>query len=653
MTHRRCKYFSIGLIALSLIFLATGSTAGEADKGRDLMILFTHDLHSYFLPHRILTNEGNPLQQGGYARLARLIDEQRKLHGQKTLLVDAGDFSMGTLFHTSFIKEASELRLMGQMGYDVGTLGNHDFDFRNDGLARMLQRAKAENKPLPALVASNVVFSQNDPGDATLKQAFEDYPVKEVLVLERNGIRIGLFGLMGRDAADDTPFAKPLTFADPIQVSKRMVDILKNREKVDIIICLSHSGTNSIKKRSEDEILARQVPEIDVIISGHTHTILPKPIRIGRTIIVSSGSYSEYLGLLEIKVTKRERCQLASYQLKNITADIPEDKNIAADIEGFKKIVNRDYLAPYHLKFDQVIAESTFNMESLCSAYAHPREMGLGNLITDAYRQAVKKTEGPDYAHIHLALDPLGLIRGSFQKGKITVADAFQVLSLGLGPDGIAGYPLLTFYVYGKEIKDVLEVETTLAPLKKEDAHLQVSGVKFFFNPYRMLFDRVTSVQVREKNGDYKPLDPGRIYRVCSNLYAARMIEYITKVTHGIIRVEPKDKNGRPLPKLEQAMVYTDRKEPRAEELKEWIALAEYLRSFKEVNGNGLARIPEKYRGPEGRYQAIPSLNPLNLIAGGNFLTYGALLIALLLIGLFWILVRMIIQKIKSALKPL
>ena len=155
------------IISLALLSLAAGSTAGEADKGRDLMILFTHDLHSYFLPHRILTSEGNPLQQGGYARLAHLIDEQRKLHGQKTLLVDAGDFSMGTLFHTAFMQEAFELRLMGKMGYDVGTLGNHDFDFRNDGLARMLPGGQVENQVLAGLGRLQCGFQSKRSGRCT------------------------------------------------------------------------------------------------------------------------------------------------------------------------------------------------------------------------------------------------------------------------------------------------------------------------------------------------------------------------------------------------------------------------------------------------------------------------------------------------------
>ncbi len=639
------------LLSLSCLLVPAQGSADSIDLKPNLMILFTHDLHSYFLPHRILTPAGGHIQQGGYARLTHLINEQRTLYKNKTLLVDAGDFSMGTLFHTSFIQEAFELRLMGQMGYDAVTLGNHDFDFHNDGLAGMLKTAKAKARTLPALVASNIVFSQNQAGEATLKQAFREYPVKEYLIIERNGLRIGLFGLMGKDAADDTPFAKPLIFGDPISVAKRLVDILKNKEKVDLVICLSHSGTSSVKKKSEDEALAREVPQIDVIISGHTHTILPEPIVVGKTIIVSSGCYGEYLGLVGLNYSKVNGIKLVSYQLEHVTTQIPEDKNVASHIETFKKIVEREYLSRYHLKFDQVIAESAFNMESLTSAYARPREMGLGNIITDAYRQAVQGLEGKDYDYIHLAIDPLGLIRGSFQKGKITVSDAFQVLSLGLGHDGLAGYPLMTFYIFGREIKDVLEVETTVAPLIKSDSHFQVSGVKFTFNPYRVWFDRVTSIQIQEPDGSYKPLDPNRLYRVCANLYTAKMIDYIGKASHGILRVAPKDKKGLPLPDLKQAIVYIDRNGSRKKELKEWIALVQTLRSFKDTNGNGLPDLPARYRGPEGRYLTVASLNPVGLIGGGNFMTYGVLLIGLLLLGFVCLMIRTVIRKIRSSKK--
>jgi 2',3'-cyclic-nucleotide 2'-phosphodiesterase (5'-nucleotidase family) len=538
---------------------------------------------------------------------------------------------------------------MGKMGYDVVTLGNHDFDFHPDGLASMLQSARSKSKRLPALVASNIVFSKNDPEDATLRQAFQNYPVNQYIIIKKNDIRIGLFGIVGKDAGHDAPFAKPLTFADQIRTSKRMVDILKNKEKVDIVICLSHSGTLPVKEYSEDEKLAREVPQIDVIISGHTHRILPQPIVTGKTIIVSSGCYGENLGILKILYSKGKAIRLVAYDLQNVAAGIPDNITIAKDIAGYKNIVNRNFLSAYRLTFDQVIAESDFNMESLASAHAHPREMGLGNMITDAYRYAVQKTEGKNYEYVHFVLEPLGLIRDSFRKGKITVADAFQVLSTGIGADGVANYPLLAFYISGKELKDILEIETSVAPLKKIDAHLQISGVKFKFNPQRILFDRVTQVFVQDEKGDYQPLDPQKLYRVCSNLYTAGMINYVSEVSHGLIDIKPKDKDGRALPDVKQAIIYTDKNSPKAAELKEWIALVQYMRSFKDTNKNGIPDIPEKYHKPEGRIQAEPSMNPVKLIAGGNVITYGALLIGIILSCGFVFFVVLVVRKIRSS----
>jgi len=648
MTMKLMKKIAALIFSLVLIIIFAGNSTAAGNKDRELEILFTHDLHSYFLPHHILTEEDNHLQQGGYAKLAYLIKEQRLLHQNKTLLIDAGDFSMGTLFHTSFVQEAFELRLMGKMGYDVVTLGNHDFDFHADGLSRMLQSARSKSKQLPALVASNIIFSKNDPGDAALKQTFQSYPVTQYTIIKKNGIRVGLFGIMGKDAGHDAPFAKPLTFADPVQTSKRIVDILKNKEKVDIVICLSHSGTLPVKEYSEDEKLAKAVPQIDVIISGHTHRILPQPIVAGKTIIVSSGRYGENLGVLKILYSKGKDIRLAAYDLQNVTIGIPDNITIVKDIAGYKNIVNREFLSAYRLTFDQVIAESNFNLESLASAYTNPREMGLGNMITDAYRYAIRKAEGENYEYIHFALIPLGLIRDSFQKGKITVADAFQVLSTGTGADGVAGYPLLAFYINGKELKDILEIETSLAPLKKVDAHLQVSGIRFKFNPRRILFDRVTQVFVQDEKGDYKSLDPQKLYRGCSNLYTAGMINYVSEVSHGLISIKPKDKNGRALPDVKQAIIYTDKNSPKAAELKEWIALVQYLRSFKDTNKNGIPDIPEKYQKPEGRIQAEPSMNPVKLIVGGNAITYGALLIGFILLCLWLFLMWQVIRKIRS-----
>ncbi|MFH1080620.1 MAG: bifunctional UDP-sugar hydrolase/5'-nucleotidase [Pseudomonadota bacterium] len=625
------------IIFCLLLVLALGGgrediRAQAAPSTEQLSIVFTHDLHSYFLPHDVFTGEGRPTQRGGYAKISRLIQAQRALKGNRMLLVDAGDFSMGTLFHTTFMTKAAELRLMGEMGYDATTFGNHDFDFHNDGLAATMRIAGSKGMRLPAIVASNVVFT-GDAAENALKEAFRQYPVREYIVLERNDLRIGLFGLMGKDAADDAPFARPVAFADPVTSGRRVVEILKNRENVDVIVCLSHSGTSAVKKHSEDEILAREVPQIDVIISGHTHTVLPRPIIIGKTIIVSAGCYGEFLGVMDLDYTKDRGMKIASYELKPITADLPDDPRLAADISKFKKNVDRDYLAPFGYAYDQVIAESDFHMEPLSSIYASPRETGLGNMITDAYRYAAEKAEGKNYEYIHLVIDPLGLIRDSFRRGSIAVSDVFGALSLGLGMDGVAGYPLVAVYITGDEMKDLLEVETSVAT-RKTDAHFQLSGVRMTYNPHRLPFDRVTAVQVREAEGSYRLLDPKRLYRICMNSYTAKMVEFVQRASHGLIRLTPKDRAGRPVSNVKDARIDADPLKPGIQELKEWAALAVYMKSFPDTDGNGVPNIPREYREPEGRIVSAPSWNPVRLIAGGNRITCGVFAVGIMILGL-------------------
>ncbi|MBE0555971.1 MAG: 5'-nucleotidase C-terminal domain-containing protein, partial [Proteobacteria bacterium] len=428
-------------------------------------------------------------------------------------------------------------------------------------------------------------------------------------------------GLLGKDAQTETPFAKPVTFADPVETAKKMAAILREKEKVDLIVCLSHTGTSPVKKRSEDELLARAVPDIDVIISGHTHTILPTPIVVGKTIIVSAGSYGAYLGRLTLDCAKGSGAAPAGYELIPVAADIPDDPALARRISGFKRDVDHGYLAAFGYRSDQIVAESGFDMETLEYACAKPGETGIGNLITDAYRFAVRTAEGPRYDHIHVALEPLGHIRGSLLKGPISVDDIFRVLSLGLGTDGMPGYPLVSYYITGKDLKDLLEVETTVAKLK-HDAHLQLSGAKFSYNPHRIPFDRVTAITVRNAAGFFEPVAPEKLYRICLNFYTAQMVDYVRTASHGLLSIRPLDREGRTIADPKQGIIDAGALTPGVREIKEWVALAAYLQSFPDSDGNRIPEIPSRYRQPEGRFAASPSWNPVDLIAGGNAITY-------------------------------
>jgi 5'-nucleotidase/UDP-sugar diphosphatase len=635
------------LIGLAVLFcfqpVFSGDAAVPADAGGKLTILFTHDLHSHFLPDRVPKPGGGRITQGGYARLARLIGQEREKAPGRSLLVDAGDIAMGTLFHTEFREEALELRLMGEMGYDAATLGNHDYEFLPAGLAAMLRTARSRGGRLPLLVASNVVFTPDDPRDVPLKAAFAEYPVTPYAVLEKNGIRIGLFGIMGRDAADDTPFAAPVTFADIVERSKAVVDLLRNKEKVDLVVCLSHAGTKPVKSHSEDEILAGKVPGIDVIISGHTHTVLPEPIRIDKTTIVSAGAYGAYLGVLNLEFTRETGARVASYRLEDVSPVVADDPRIAKDIEAFKRIIEQRYLNYSGTRHDQVIAETAFDMSSPAYRQTTLVETGLGDLVTDAFRFAVRQAEGKNYRNVHIAVTFDGMIRDTFLSGGIAVADIFKVLSLGLGMDDRAGHPLLTFYLTGKEIRSVLEVQTSIAPMK-HDAQMQVSGVRFTFNPHRVPFDRVVSVAVQDEDGAFRPLQPDKIYRVCVNNYSARMLNYVRRVSHGLIQFTPKDDKGRPVTDWKAVRVDADAGAAGIQELKEWVALTLYLKSLPDRNGNGVPDLPEGYRNPEGRIVAMPSWNPVELLRGAGWITWAALAAAAVALIVFAIVLWWIVR---------
>ncbi|MHB8910945.1 MAG: 5'-nucleotidase, partial [Syntrophales bacterium] len=233
-----------------------------------------------------------------------------------------------------------------------------------------------------------------------------------------------------------------------------------------------------------------------------------------------------------------------------------------------------------------------------------------------------------------------------FLKGPITVDDIFRVLSLGLGTDGMPGYPLISSHITGKDLKDLLEVETTVAKIKN-DAHLQLSGVRFSYNPHRVPFDRVTSIAVQNEAGVYEPMAPEKLYRICLNFYTAQMVEYVRTASHGLLSVQPRDRQGRPVTDMRQTIIDADPQTPGTQEIKEWAALAAYLKSFPDADGNGIPDIPARYRQPEGRFSAVPSWNPIRLVAGGNGITYGAIgigvflhVVMILLIGFAIRLVR-------------
>ena len=334
------KRFRAAAAALLILLCMTALLPGAAAAGevQETTVLFTHDLHSHFLPQR----DGTGRESGGYARLMTALQKERQAHPD-ALTLDGGDFSIGSLIQTLYTTQAAELRTMGAMGYDAAAVGNHEFDHGGTGFAQMLTAAVSSGDKLPALLMANYKPSTDNPDQLDIQRAMAAYGVQDYILLERGGVTYGIFGLMGEDSHDCAP-TSGFTLGDAAENAQRCVDALEE-QGAEFIICLSHSGTNGNVKKSEDEQLAKKVEGIDLIISGHTHTTLAEPILVEDTYIVSAGPYCQNLGSITLQWDDSGEKELVDYHLTPIDETIPENSEISLLVEDWKRQVGGTYLS--------------------------------------------------------------------------------------------------------------------------------------------------------------------------------------------------------------------------------------------------------------------------------------------------------------------
>jgi 5'-nucleotidase len=487
------------------------------------------------------------------------------------------------------------------------------------------------------MLFSSAVFDPASSKDDSLAEAFDAGLVQPWRVIEKGGLRFGLFGVIGRDAAEVAPFASPVSFRDPVKTAAQMVALLRDRERVDVVICLSHSGLSEDRDESEDLLLARQAPGIDVIVSGHSHTRIEAPLLEGGAIIVQAWENGRQLGVLDCQIDQG-KVRLVGWKPVALDDTVRGDAALQARIDTSRQVIDEKILAPRGFSYGQVLAETAFDLK------AAEAETGLGNLVADSIRWAVDTLDSDPAdpsSRVTLAVESGGMIRDEILRGssgRLTTADLFRVLPLGVGPDGAMGYPLVSLYLTGAEIRKALEIVASVHPLKGSDYFLQVSGVRFQYNPRRMLFDRVTRVEMINEKGSWRPLDTSSrnpaLYRVVANNYNATFLKLIGGFTFGILKIVPKDRAGAPISDLAAARVDADRARPGIQELKEWVAFLEYARSFPDADRDGVPEIPARYASAEGRIVRSPSLSPVALLSGAGPVTWAALGAAVLALAL-------------------
>ena len=633
---RGYRRLSALILAVCLTLAAALPALAARPASEQVTVLFTHDLHSHLLP----AVDESGTQYGGYARLKTAVDAQREAFPD-ALLLDGGDFSMGSLFQTAYATSALELRAMGAMGYDVTTFGNHEYDYRSAGLAQMLRAAADSGEPVPAIVEANYLPPEEgeegyDDDAQAVWDAFAAYGVADYVLLERGGVWFAVFGLTGKDSDACAPMSG-MVLHDARDTAQRVVEeataaCLEANGVEPVVICLSHSGTDG-QGKGEDYELARAVEGIDLIISGHTHTTLQAPIQVGDTYIVSAGEYGKNLGRITLD-WDGSGVTLADYQLIPIDASVEDDPRLAAWIEQAKQEVEENYLSGFGLGFDQVLTDNPYPFDSQNQLYASQEESTLGSLMADAYRWAAEQATGEA---VDVAVTASGVIRESLPQGEITVSDVFNAASLGIGADGVPGYSLVSVYLDGKDLKTVLEIDASVSPLMTA-ARLYCSGVEYTFNTSRMIFNKVTDSALRRADGTLEPIEDGRLYRVVTGLYCGQMLGEVEGTSYGLLSVTPRTADGTPIDmaRLEDYIVH----DSQGNEVKEWYAIASYL---EQMGGE----MDSRYAAPDGRKTVYASLNPVELLKSPNQFTIIALVVILVVLAVLVLVVRLVVRRVR------
>lgn len=642
--RKECTALALaGVLLLAAVPCAWPVCAQEAAPGTAVDIVFTHDTHSHLNTFTTMV-DGLETELGGFARMNTLIEAQRA-QNPDTLVIDGGDFSMGTLIQTVFETQAAELRMLGHLGCDVTTLGNHEFDYRSKGLANMLTSAQASGDAVPAMVVCNVDWDTMEAeglteGQQRLKDAFTAYGVSDYTVLEKGDVDIAVVGVFGKDALACAPTCE-LKFEDPIEAVKQTVADIKANEDVDMIVCVSHSGTWEDESKSEDELLAKAVPDLDLILSGHTHTELEKPIQHGSTYVVSCGEYGKNLGELTLTQQADGRWAMSAYELIPITSDIAVHAATQQTIDSFMDTVDTDYLARFGYTKDQVLAENDIVFSTQKDLENIHEEHNLGDIIADAYVYAVENAADYDGVPVDLAVVPSGTVRDTYARGDITVEQVFNSFSLGIGADGVPGYPLISVYLTGREIRTAAEIDASVSDFMTT-ARLYCSGLNFTYNPHRLLLNKVTDVCL-EDDGQRVALEDDKLYRIVADLYSGQMLSAVTDMSYGILSIVPKYADGTPITDFEDVIITEN-----GRELKAWDSIARYMASFADTDGDGIANVPAYYSTTHGRKLVDTSRSPLALLKNPNKFTAayaGLLAVAVLLIVLVVLLIRKLVKK--------
>ncbi len=485
MVQLRRQFVKIIFFLFICFILGAGWRFYEDNRLYTLNLIHTNDLHAHLIPYHI-DNRTCDYQmkecQGGFARIKTVIDTYRQKHPDMVLL-DAGDRFSGTVFYT-LRKGQDVIRLMNEWGYDALTLGNHDFDDGIGEIEKMMQQIKSP------VICANAVF----PETTSLARQ-----IKSSVIIERGGRKIGIIGLLTPDVKTETIHAKEITLSPLIKTIESEIAKLR-QQQVDIVILLSHIGFD------KDKTIAKQVRDIDVIVGGHTHTLLSNnpaeteadgsyPTIVKNpdgkdVLIVSTGIGGQHIGRLSVTFDRYGTVRSYDGDTVSIDTSIVPDATVLNDIttieHKLKDILHEEIVTTS-------VPVSLTDNGTFCSQSCY-----VGEVLTDALKRAIPEA---DFVILNA-----GGIRAGLSQGVIT----FQHLAQSYPFDSYGAIVSLT----GQQVQEYLTLGLKkYTPKDRTNALLHVAGLSYSFNPQTK---QLVSVTVNNQ-----PIEDDKIYQVAMPSFIA------------------------------------------------------------------------------------------------------------------------------------
>lgn len=524
----------IKFLVISLFFISFGTHAGN------ISIFHTNDLHSFFKGTFVKGDKSSVSIRGGYAKLSHLLKTKRKERLEDNVFVlttDSGDFYSGTLFHS--IAMRADIPLFPEYAffdlhqYDAITLGNHEFDGKDEGFNLLMRKVEVLGNSVP--IVSTNFMSKGSSQEIVLKSL-----LKKVTNKAGKSISFGILGALGPDGCHVSQANrinhKFIGYKDDKRQEDwtRLVDLLSlkanelKNKGADIIILLLHGGGE------EDEYLAKKVKNLDIILAGHTHEKYFK--KVNGVIISQAGSYGAYLGELSFK-----------YEKGSIDTDSAQGKHFEVTENTPANEVYHNLIQTYELHLKRVLeglGVSTVNPTSISFdrdyvKHSDRREKNeLGTLVSDTILKELKKKD----EKIDFYFTANGLIRTSLYGGVgYSMRDLFNVLPIGFHDGFNLGHEVYTFYLTRKEVTNMIDFLDLYGIFKSKSIPALSSSLVFQKRSWGIPFvNRIYDLKISGRPA------PGLI-KVATNSFLFSYLDLISKKTFGLIDLKPKGPDGQKL----------------------------------------------------------------------------------------------------------